>query len=230
MAGEHPAGTSSRSSRAAARTGSPSKTRPDRSSTPTMRRPGCRDSPPARRCSEPPPRRSWDGSRSWMRRVVPFPSTNSRVAERSPGSGNLRRWSGSGGARAAEDRWALVRATPLFDQRGDVRHVVNVFVDITERPGAAASASVPGRRDPGAQPFTELGSDHPARRSARGARPGRLVRRRRPRIRRIAVTHRVGTRRSREGRMGTRAATTVPGRPRQPHQGSRTWSERESPS
>jgi PAS domain S-box-containing protein len=32
-----------------------------------------------------------------------------------------------------EDRWALVRATPLFDQRGDVRHVVNVFVDITER-------------------------------------------------------------------------------------------------
>ncbi len=31
----------------------------------------------------------------------------------------------------AEDRWALVRATPLFDRRGHVRNVVNVFVDIT---------------------------------------------------------------------------------------------------
>jgi PAS domain S-box-containing protein len=31
------------------------------------------------------------------------------------------------------DRWAMVRATPLFDDRGRVRHVVNVFVDITER-------------------------------------------------------------------------------------------------
>lgn len=30
-----------------------------------------------------------------------------------------------------EDRWALVRATPLFDDDGSVRHVVNVFVDIT---------------------------------------------------------------------------------------------------
>lgn len=30
-----------------------------------------------------------------------------------------------------DDRWALVRATPLFDSRGQVRHVVNVFVDIT---------------------------------------------------------------------------------------------------
>lgn len=30
-----------------------------------------------------------------------------------------------------EDRWALVRATPLFDDDGGVRHVVNVFVDIT---------------------------------------------------------------------------------------------------
>jgi PAS domain S-box-containing protein len=29
------------------------------------------------------------------------------------------------------DRWALVRATPIFDPRGQVRHVVNVFVDIT---------------------------------------------------------------------------------------------------
>ena len=31
-----------------------------------------------------------------------------------------------------EDRWALVRARPLFDARGRVRHVVNVFIDITE--------------------------------------------------------------------------------------------------
>ena len=30
------------------------------------------------------------------------------------------------------DRWALVRATPLFDRSGDVRHVVNVFVDVTD--------------------------------------------------------------------------------------------------
>lgn len=30
-----------------------------------------------------------------------------------------------------DDRWALVRATPLFDHRGRVRHVVNVFVDVT---------------------------------------------------------------------------------------------------
>ncbi|MGZ8565919.1 MAG: SpoIIE family protein phosphatase [Actinomycetota bacterium] len=30
-----------------------------------------------------------------------------------------------------DERWALVRATPLFDGRGQVRHVVNVFVDIT---------------------------------------------------------------------------------------------------
>ena len=38
----------------------------------------------------------------------------------------FRRRSGGG------DRWALVRATPLFDARGEVRHVVNVFVDVTE--------------------------------------------------------------------------------------------------
>jgi serine phosphatase RsbU (regulator of sigma subunit) len=30
-----------------------------------------------------------------------------------------------------DDRWALVRATPLFDDARRVRHVVNVFVDIT---------------------------------------------------------------------------------------------------
>ena len=29
------------------------------------------------------------------------------------------------------DRWALVRATPTFDTGGQVRHVVNVFVDVT---------------------------------------------------------------------------------------------------
>ena len=31
----------------------------------------------------------------------------------------------------AEERWSLVRATPVFDDRGSVRHVVNVFIDIT---------------------------------------------------------------------------------------------------
>jgi PAS domain S-box-containing protein len=31
-----------------------------------------------------------------------------------------------------DERWTLVRATPLFDRHGRVRHVVNVFVDITE--------------------------------------------------------------------------------------------------
>jgi serine phosphatase RsbU (regulator of sigma subunit) len=31
-----------------------------------------------------------------------------------------------------EDRWVLVRATPLFDRRGHVRNVVNVIVDVTE--------------------------------------------------------------------------------------------------
>jgi PAS fold len=31
-----------------------------------------------------------------------------------------------------EDRWALVRARPLFGARGRVRNVVNVFVDITQ--------------------------------------------------------------------------------------------------
>jgi len=30
------------------------------------------------------------------------------------------------------ERWALVRATPLFDAQGQVRHVVNVFIDITD--------------------------------------------------------------------------------------------------
>lgn len=32
---------------------------------------------------------------------------------------------------SGDERWALVRATPLFDHRGRVRHVVNVFVDVT---------------------------------------------------------------------------------------------------
>ena len=31
-----------------------------------------------------------------------------------------------------DERWAMVRATPLLDTRGGVTHVVNVFVDITE--------------------------------------------------------------------------------------------------
>ena len=32
---------------------------------------------------------------------------------------------------SGEERWALVRATPLFDDLGKVRNVVNVFIDIT---------------------------------------------------------------------------------------------------
>jgi PAS domain S-box-containing protein len=32
----------------------------------------------------------------------------------------------------AEDRWALIRATPLFDRRGHAQNVVNVIVDVTE--------------------------------------------------------------------------------------------------
>ncbi len=32
---------------------------------------------------------------------------------------------------SGEERWALVRATPLFDDLGRVRNVVNVFIDIT---------------------------------------------------------------------------------------------------
>jgi PAS domain S-box-containing protein len=31
-----------------------------------------------------------------------------------------------------EDRWALLRSTPLFDPGGQVSHVVNVFVDVTK--------------------------------------------------------------------------------------------------
>ena len=31
----------------------------------------------------------------------------------------------------AEERWALIRATPVFDEGGSVRHVVNVFIDVT---------------------------------------------------------------------------------------------------
>lgn len=34
--------------------------------------------------------------------------------------------------QSRDDRWALVRATPLFDSRGQVRHVVNVFIDVTK--------------------------------------------------------------------------------------------------
>ena len=33
---------------------------------------------------------------------------------------------------SGDERWALVRATPLFNGHGGVRHVVNVFIDITE--------------------------------------------------------------------------------------------------
>ena len=56
-----------------------------------------------------------------------LPGRRAFAGEREPEAVvRFRRRSGGG------DRWALVRATPLFDQRGEVRHVVNVFVDITE--------------------------------------------------------------------------------------------------
>ena len=56
-----------------------------------------------------------------------LPGRRAFTGEREPEAVvRFRKRSGGG------DRWALVRATPLFDQRGEVRHVVNVFVDITE--------------------------------------------------------------------------------------------------
>ncbi len=33
---------------------------------------------------------------------------------------------------SGDERWALVRATPLFDGHGRIRHVVNVFIDVTD--------------------------------------------------------------------------------------------------
>ena len=67
-----------------------------------------------------------------MRTVAPFRSANSRVAERSLESGKPKRWFRFRKRSGGGDRWALVRATPLFDRSGDVRHVVNVFVDVTD--------------------------------------------------------------------------------------------------
>jgi PAS domain S-box-containing protein len=55
-----------------------------------------------------------------------LPGRRALVGEREP-EAVVRFRKRSGG----DDRWALVRATPLFDSRGQVRHVVNVFVDIT---------------------------------------------------------------------------------------------------
>jgi PAS domain S-box-containing protein len=56
-----------------------------------------------------------------------LPGRRAFTGEREPEAVvRFRRRSGGG------DRWALVKATPLFDQRGKVSHVVNVFVDITE--------------------------------------------------------------------------------------------------
>ncbi len=59
--------------------------------------------------------------------VEELPSRRALAGEREPEAVvRFRRHPGD------EDRWALVRARPLFDARGRVRHVVNVFIDITE--------------------------------------------------------------------------------------------------
>ncbi|MEO8424320.1 MAG: SpoIIE family protein phosphatase [Actinomycetota bacterium] len=58
--------------------------------------------------------------------VDSLPGRRAMTGEREP-EAVVRFRKRSGG----DDRWALVRATPLFDNHGQVRHVVNVFVDIT---------------------------------------------------------------------------------------------------
>ena len=59
--------------------------------------------------------------------VGQLPGRRALTGEREPEAVvRFRRRSGGG------ERWAIVRATPLLDARGEVRHVVNVFVDITE--------------------------------------------------------------------------------------------------
>ncbi len=59
--------------------------------------------------------------------VDQLPGRRALSGEREPEAVvRFRKRSGGG------DRWALVRATPLFDQHGEVSRVVNVFVDITE--------------------------------------------------------------------------------------------------
>ncbi|MGH2594937.1 MAG: SpoIIE family protein phosphatase [Actinomycetota bacterium] len=57
-----------------------------------------------------------------------LPGRRALGGEREP-EGVVRFRKHSGG----DDRWAMVRATPLLDSHERVRHVVNVFVDITER-------------------------------------------------------------------------------------------------
>lgn len=56
-----------------------------------------------------------------------LPGRRALQGEREPQAVVRYRREGSGG----EDRWALIRATPLFDRRGHVRNVVNVIVDVT---------------------------------------------------------------------------------------------------
>ena len=205
-----PAGTSSRSSRAAARMGSPSKTPPGSliyANDAAARMSGFASGQDMQRASteEIVGRFEILDEDGRPLPIDELPGRRAFTGEREPEAVvRFRKRSGGG------DRWALVRATPLFDTRGEVRHVRQRLRGHHGGPGATASADVPRRCDPGAQPFAELGSDHPARRSARGSRPGGLVLRRCPRSRRVAVTDRPGTRRSGQGRVGARVAATIP--------------------
>ena len=59
--------------------------------------------------------------------VGQLPGRRALAGEREP-EAVVRFRARSGG----DERWAMVRATPLLDARGGVTHVVNVFVDITK--------------------------------------------------------------------------------------------------
>src|SRR5918912_2114736 len=78
-------------------------------STQTRQRPGSSATPRRRRCSKLPGGRALRGEEG-AEEVVCFRAVST-----------------------GEERWSVVKATPVFDEQGEVRFAVNIFRDITER-------------------------------------------------------------------------------------------------
>ena len=170
--GSNPRGTCWRSSRAAAPTASRSKTQ----------RTFIYANDAAGRCVASDRQGDAAGSHRAHRRTVPDArqgrtpsrSSASRAAGRWPGRPSRRPSSGSVSSDGCRTM-ALVRATPLFDGHGGVRHVVNVFVDITDDQKRRHGTTVPdGRFACALALLVGMGGHAPERCAARGADDGGL--------------------------------------------------------
>ena len=150
-------------------TGSPPRARTDGSSTPTMLPRACVDSSRARSCSASLGRNCSGGSRSSARTGRRCRWSSCRTGWHSRSARRRKPFSAIASSREGDERWSVLRSTPLLNDAGEVHLVINVFHDITDERSAEARHPLPGRGEHAPLRLPRLRGD--ARRPRAPARP-----------------------------------------------------------